>query len=63
MGMAGRAHVENHFLYQEPPVPEVYTWRTFIVPDWRLEDGVILDVMDHHDMLFLTFVPNISSLA
>ena len=28
-----------------------------------LEDGIILDVLDHPDMRFLTSVPNCSSLA
>ena len=35
-----------------------------MVADWILgEDGAILDIMDHHDMWFLTFVPNFSFLA
>ena len=29
----------------------------------NLEDGVILDILDHHHMSFLTCVPNFSSLA
>ena len=28
-----------------------------------MEDGVFLDIMDHNDMLFLTYVQNFSSLV
>ena len=49
--------------FQEPPIFEVILgWH------WRfltgvLEDRVILDIMDHHYIWFLTCVPNFSSLA
>ena len=48
---------------QEPPVLEVILGGRWWFLTGDLEDGVILDVMDRHDMWILTCVPNFSSLA
>ena len=33
--------------YQEPPSPCSHTWRSLMVPDGVLEDGVIFDILDY----------------
>ena len=48
---------------QEPPVLKVILEGCGWFPNRYLEDGVILNIMDSHDMRFLTCVPNFSSLA
>ena len=39
------------------------TWWMLMVPDQDFNERIIYHVMDYHDMLFLTFVQNFSSLA
>ena len=47
---------------QEPPNPEVLLWEHWWFLTGVLEDWVILYIMDHHYMWFLTCVPNFNSL-
>ena len=48
---------------QEPPILKVILGGQWWFLTGYLEDGVILDIMDCHNMWFLTCVPNFSSLA
>ena len=49
-------------VFQEPPVLKVILRGRWWFLTGYLEDGVILDFMDHNDMWFLKCVPNLSSL-
>ena len=57
-----QCHLVLIFFSTKPIYRYISRWTRRFLTGY-LKDGVILDIMDWHDMIFLTCVPNLSSVA